>query len=150
MVPPSLAVLADPPIRQIDATAMDYFIIEMVNTLRDSSAVAAARSKKIEQEMIEAGLLPPPPAPLSLATKVESARDSVTSLPSRTAAKLGLDEEEEGVRARLEGIGMHIGANFTERYVSLPVYFAKFMIADACRIVVYAAIDHYLEIHSTS
>jgi len=115
MVPPSLAVLADPPIRQIDAAAMDYFLIEMVNTLRDSSAVAAARSKKIEQEMIEAGLLPPLPAPLSLATKVESSRDSVTSLTSRTAGKSGLDEEEEGVRVRLEGIGMHVGANFTER-----------------------------------
>jgi hypothetical protein len=117
MVPPNLAALADLPIRQIDASAMDYFLIEMVNTLRISSAVAAARSKKIEQEMIEAGLLPQPPAPLAVATKNESARDSVTSLTSRTAGKSGLDEEEEGVRTRLEGIGMHVGANFTERCV---------------------------------
>ena len=118
MVPSSLALLADPAIRQIDAAAMDYFLIEMVNTLRDSSAVAAARSKKIEQEMIEAGLLPPLPAPLSLPAKVELGSDSVTNLASRTAGKSSLDEEEEGVRARLEGIGMHVGANFTERCVS--------------------------------
>jgi len=117
---PTLAALADPPIRQIDASVMDYLLIEMVNTLRSSSAVATARSKKIEQEMIEAGLLPPPPPPLpvlSVPTKNESPRDSVTSLGSRAAGKLGLDEEEEGVRIRLEGIGIHVGANFTERYV---------------------------------
>jgi trafficking protein particle complex subunit 6 len=118
MVPPNLAALADPPIRQIDAAAMDYFLIEMVNTLRISSAVAAARSKMIEQEMIEAGLLPSPPAAHSLPPKNESATDSVTSLSSRTAGKSGLDEEEEAVRTRLEGIGMHVGANFTERCVS--------------------------------
>jgi hypothetical protein len=118
MVPQNLAALADPPIRQIDASAMDYLLIEMVNTLRVSSAVAAARSKKIEQEMIEAGLLPPPPPPaLSLPTKNDPARDSVTSL-SRTAGKTILDEEE-GLRTRLEGIGMHVGANFTERCVSI-------------------------------
>lgn len=115
MVPPNLAALADPPIRQVDTSVMDYFLIEMVNTLRSSSAVAAARSKKIEQEMIEAGLLPPPPPTLSLSTKNESARDSVTSLNSRTAGKPSLDEEEEGVRTRLEGIGMHVGENFAER-----------------------------------
>ncbi|KAF8220814.1 transport protein particle component [Tricholoma matsutake] len=115
VVPPNLVALADPPIRQIDGSAMDYFLIEMVNTLRVSSAVAAARSKKIEQEMIEAGLLPPPPPAHSLPTNNEPARDSVTSLTSRTAIKSGLDEEEEGVRTRLEGIGMHVGANFTER-----------------------------------
>jgi hypothetical protein len=100
---------------------MDYFLIEMVNALRASSAVATARSKMIEEEMIEAGLLPPPPpAALSLPKK-ESARDSVTSLTSRTAGKSALDEQEEAVRTRLEGIGMHIGANFTERYVSDPI-----------------------------
>jgi hypothetical protein len=114
----NLAALADPPIRQIDASVMDYLLIEMVNTLRVSSAVAAARSKKIEQEMIEAGLLPPPPPALSLPTKNDPARDSVTSL-SRTAGRTILDEEEEGLRTRLEGIGMHVGANFTERCVAI-------------------------------
>ncbi|KAF4623365.1 hypothetical protein D9613_001401 [Agrocybe pediades] len=113
----SLAALADPPTHQIDGAAMDYFLIEMVATLRESAAVATARSKKIEQEMVEAGLIPPPiPVPSSL--KKDSARDSVTSLVSRTGSasgKGGWDEEEEPVRQRLEAIGMHVGSNFSER-----------------------------------
>lgn len=114
-IPPSLAVLADPPIRHIDGPAMDYFVIEMINTLRESAAVATARAKKIEQEMAEAGLIPPT-AP-AVPAKKESARDSVTSLASRSGKALAVDEEEEAVRVRLEAIGMHVGANFTERYV---------------------------------
>lgn len=116
----SLAALADPPLNQIDGAAMDYFIIEMVATLRESAAVATARAKKIEQEMLEAGLIPPPlPVPSSL-KKDNSARDSVTSLVSRTGSAAGkgtLDEEEEPVRQRLEAIGMHVGSNFSERCV---------------------------------
>jgi len=115
----SLSALADPPTRQIDGAAMDYFLIEMVATLRESAAVATARSKKIELEMVEAGLLPPPiPVPSSL--KKDSARDSVTSLVSRTGSasgKGGWDEEEEPVRQRLEAIGIHVGSNFSERCV---------------------------------
>ncbi|KAF8168539.1 NO signaling/Golgi transport ligand-binding domain-containing protein [Crassisporium funariophilum] len=115
----NLATLADPPIRQIDGAAMDYFLIELVATLRDSAAVATARAKKVEQQMLEAGLIPPPPpVPLSL-KKESSARDSVTSLVSRTGSaagsKSGFDDEEEPVRQRLESIGMHVGANFSER-----------------------------------
>lgn len=115
----SLAALADPPNRLVDAAVMDYFLIELVNTLRVSAAVATARSKKIEQEMIEAGLIPPPPAPaaLTLSSKKDSARDSVTSLNSRTGKSAVVDEEEEAVRTRLEAIGLHVGANFTERCV---------------------------------
>lgn len=116
----SLAALADPPLRQIDGAAMDYFLIEMVATLRESAAVATARAKKIEQEMVEAGLIPAPlPVPSSL-KKDSSARDSVTSLASRTGSATGkntLDEEEEPVRQRLEAIGMHVGSNFSERCV---------------------------------
>ena len=59
---PSLAAVADPAPRYVDGAAMDYFVIEMVNTLRASSAVATARAKKVEQEMIDAGLMPPPTA----------------------------------------------------------------------------------------
>ena len=121
----SLAVLADPPLRQIDGAAMDYFLIEMVATLRESAAVATARSKKIEQEMMDAGLIPPPvPVPTALkkdGSAKDSARDSVTSLVSRTGSAAGkgtLDEEEEPVRQRLEAIGMHVGANMAERSVS--------------------------------
>ncbi|RDB27291.1 Trafficking protein particle complex subunit 6B [Hypsizygus marmoreus] len=113
LVPANLAALADPPTKQIDAAVMDYFLIELVNTLRVSSAVATARSKKIEQEMVEAGLIPAPmPTSHSLPLKKESARDSVTSLKGKAPA---IDEEEEAVRTRLEAIGIHVGANFTER-----------------------------------
>ena len=119
----SLAALADPPIRQIDGAAMDYFLIELVATLRESAAVATARSKKVEKEMLEAGLIPPPtPVPSSLKKdKDSSARDSDTSLISRsgsaTGGKSAADEDEEPVRQRLEAIGMHVGANFSERSV---------------------------------
>jgi len=115
-IPPSLAVLADPPIRHIDGPAMDYFVIEMVNALRESAAVATARAKKIENEMAEAGLIPPASSlPPAVPAKKESARDSVTSLASRSGKSQAVDEEEEAIRIRLEAIGMHVGANFTER-----------------------------------
>ena len=117
-----LAALADPPIRQIDGAAMDYFLIEMVATLRESAAVATARSKKIEKEMMDAGLIPPPIA-ISLGSKKEnSARDSAASLVSKTGSASGKgawDDEEEPVRLRLEAIGMHVGANFSERFVTI-------------------------------
>ena len=121
----TLAALADPPIPQIDGAAMDYFLIEAVAALRESAAVATARAKKIEQEMLEAGLIPPPtPVPSSLKKdKDNPAKDSVTSLISKTGSAAGgksvLDEEEEPVRQRLEAIGMHVGANFSERSVTL-------------------------------
>ena len=123
----TLAALADPPIRQVDGAVMDYFLIELVATLRESAAVATARSKKIEQEMVEAGLIPPPvPVPSSL-KKDSSARDSVTSLASRSGSAAGgksvADDEEEPVRQRLEAIGMHVGANFTERFVFPCIHF---------------------------
>ena len=105
-----IATLADPPLRLMDGAAMDYFLIEMINTLRTSSAVAAARSQEIEREMVDAGLLPPPPPPSSL--KKEN-RDSVGGL----TAKGPVTDEEEGLRVRLESIGMHVGANITERRV---------------------------------
>jgi hypothetical protein len=75
--------------------------------------------------MLEAGLIPPPtPVPSSLKKdKDNSTRDSVTSLNSRSGSAAGgksvVDEDEEPVRQRLEAIGMHVGANFSERSVSL-------------------------------
>ncbi|KAF7299067.1 hypothetical protein MIND_00855000 [Mycena indigotica] len=121
LVPQGLLALADPPLRQIDGAAMDYFLIELVNTLRVSSAVATERSKKIEAEMVEAGLIPapvvPPPHPLKK-DAMASARESTTSLNSRASTggrPSAADEAEEAVRTRLETIGMHVGANFTER-----------------------------------
>jgi len=108
--PSALSVLADPPIRMVDVAVMDYLLIEAVNALRASSVVAAARTKKIERDMAEAGLLPPPPA------KQQNQTDSISSMPGKM---LGSVDEEEGVRSRLEVIGMHVGGNFAERYVVL-------------------------------
>ncbi|KAG5728802.1 Trafficking protein particle complex subunit 6B [Termitomyces sp. T112] len=116
LVPSNLAALADPPVRQIDAAAMDYFLIELVNTLRESSAVATARQKKVEKEMIEAGLIPPPAQVAPAVPKKETGRDSLTSLNSKSGKTVPVvDEEEDAVRVRLEAIGIHVGANFTER-----------------------------------
>ncbi|TFK81724.1 transport protein particle component [Polyporus arcularius HHB13444] len=111
---PSLAAVADPPPRYVDGAAMDYFVIEMVNTLRASSAVATARAKKVEQEMIDAGLMPTPAA-VPPALKGSQLRQSHGSDGSRDSiSKDGKDEDEE-LRARLEAMGMHVGANMAER-----------------------------------
>ncbi|KAI0271659.1 TRAPP complex subunit trs33 [Gloeopeniophorella convolvens] len=107
-VAPSLAALADPQPRLMDAAAMDYFLIEAVQALRQSSAVADARAKKVEDEMIEAGLIPPPPPP-QVKVKKDAPRDSMGG------AVPGAEDDEEGLRARLEAIGLHVGANITER-----------------------------------
>lgn len=117
---PSLAAVADPSPRYVDGAAMDYFIIEMVNTLRASSAVATVRAKKVEQEMIDAGLMPTPAA-VPPALKKSQLRDSIGSDGSGSLAKDGKDEEEE-LRARLEAIGMHVGANMAERYVYIVLH----------------------------
>ncbi|KIL57738.1 hypothetical protein M378DRAFT_200713 [Amanita muscaria Koide BX008] len=118
----TLASLAEPPIHYMDGAAMDYFLIEMVNTLRSSSAVSTARSKKIEKQMIDAGILPPPPPSKDLPSKENGTpRDSLTSLNPKTGSGIKsqalqvTDEDEEALRTRLEAIGMHVGANFAER-----------------------------------
>jgi len=110
----------DGPPRLIDGAAMDYFLIELVSTVRESAAFATRRQKAIEAEMAEAGLVPSLPA--TTAASKPSARDSVTSLGSKKAGGAYYDEEEEPVRARLEAIGMHVGANFSERCVSSRKY----------------------------
>ena len=111
---PLVAAMADAPMRYMDGAAFDFFLIEMVNTLRVSSAHAQARAHKVEQEMIDAGLLP---APLPTPATRKDHRDSATSLASRVTTKV--EDEEEGLKLRLEAIGMHVGANITERYVVL-------------------------------
>ncbi|KAF9071479.1 hypothetical protein BDP27DRAFT_1419043 [Rhodocollybia butyracea] len=59
-----LAALADPQIRHFDSAMMDYFLIEVVNTLRESSKVALNRERKREKERVEAGLILPPALPM--------------------------------------------------------------------------------------
>ncbi|KAI6028101.1 NO signaling/Golgi transport ligand-binding domain-containing protein [Pisolithus marmoratus] len=95
-----MTTLADPPVLYVDGALMDYLVIEAVSALRISSAVAAARATKIEHEMAQAGFVP----------KVQDNRDSLSSNASRH-----VDEEDEGIRARLEAIGMHVGANYAEK-----------------------------------
>lgn len=109
---PLVTAMADAPLRFMDGAAFDFFLIEMVNTLQTSSAYAQARARKVEQEMIDAGLLP---APLPTPVIRKEHKDSTTSLTSKATTKV--DDEEEGLRLRLESIGMHVGANITERYV---------------------------------
>ena len=111
---PLVTAMADTPVRFMDGAAFDFFLIEMVNTLRVSSAHAQARARKVEQEMIDTGLLP---APLPTPAMRKDHKDSTTSLASKATTKV--DDEEEGLRLRLEAIGMHVGANITERYVYL-------------------------------
>lgn len=119
---PSLAQLSSPVPHHISSLAMDYFLIEMTSTLRDSAAFASKKQKEIESEMRETGLVPPVTGISGLKRDKEresSARDSVTSLSSNKGAKMQdpEDREEEPLRQRLEQIGMHVGANFAERCV---------------------------------
>ncbi|KAG1746830.1 NO signaling/Golgi transport ligand-binding domain-containing protein [Suillus lakei] len=104
----AISTLADLPVRMVDSAAMDYLLIEAVNALHVSSAVAFARARKIERDMVEAGLVPPPPPP----AKQQNLRDSASSTSGKILVPA---DEEEGVRSRLEAIGMHVGNNFAER-----------------------------------
>jgi hypothetical protein len=116
-----LSTSTDTPAHQVDGVLMDYFLIEVVAALRASSAVAMERTRKLEAEINRAGILPPVPAKDATSTSMASARDSTLSLSSVKGSgtpkpgAVPLDEEEEAVRVRLEAIGVHVGANFTER-----------------------------------
>ncbi|KAH7103147.1 transport protein particle component [Auriculariales sp. MPI-PUGE-AT-0066] len=96
----ALSMSADPPTPYIDAAALDYLLVELVPTLRDSAGVSGARAQETEDEMRAAGLL----AHLPAASKA-SKRDS-------TAFQ---DPAEDALRVRLEAVGAHVGANLAER-----------------------------------
>ena len=129
LITPSLSALSDPPVHLADTAALDYLIIEMVHTLRDSSRTALARIKKLENEMKEAGLDPSPAPPEKGPTIKEKeklkkgGRDSPGGTRMRVASSTGtvagveieVDEEEQNLRLRLESIGLHVGANIAER-----------------------------------
>jgi hypothetical protein len=87
-----LSALANPAVPQIDSAVLDYFIIEAINTLRQSAAVATRRQKDLEEEMAKANLLQQP--------------------QSREAQQ---DAAEETLKARLEGMGSRVGASLVER-----------------------------------
>ncbi|KAG8758423.1 Trafficking protein particle complex subunit 33 [Serendipita sp. 396] len=91
----SLVALSNPVSAQIDGALFDYFLVETVNTLRQSSAVATRRQKELEDEMAKANLLPQAP----------NQRIQVQ------------DTEDEALKLRLEGIGAQVGASLVERLV---------------------------------
>jgi hypothetical protein len=63
----------------------------------------------------------------------ETPRDSMTSISSKTASKLQpADDEEEALRARLEAIGMHVGANFSERCTAPPCAYISTYVSSDC------------------
>ena len=61
LITSSLLALSDAPSNQhqVDASVQDYFLIELVQTLRHSSQVARERARQREEEMVANGLLPP-------------------------------------------------------------------------------------------
>ena len=140
LVTPTLSLLADPPIKLADAAALDYLLIEMVHTLRASAAVATDRVKRVERELVDAGLgqvqaSAPPPPEKEKSTPVKDkerlrldGRDSAASSRTRLSSLVGqgqapegvvteTEEDEEALRLRLEAIGLHVGANTAERCV---------------------------------
>ena len=118
LLSPGISLLADPPTNLVDAILHDYFLIELVNTLRVSSAVATKRAKDRENEMIKAGLIPAVAQPSAPPQNVLSppSKEGLGIGHGRGAAIEKVDEAEEALRARLESMGMHVGANLAERY----------------------------------
>ncbi|TDL22370.1 transport protein particle component [Rickenella mellea] len=120
LVTPTLSLLADPPPRFLDAAAYDYLVIEMVGALRGGAKRAEEKRRAVEKEMIEAGLLPASSSSLEKQGKKEKDRESTGSGGSGVRSSgLGVtkvdDPEEEGLRVRLEAIGIHVGSNIAER-----------------------------------
>jgi len=96
----ALQPAAEPVSSHVDSSVLDYLLVELVPTLRDSAAVSGARATKIEDEMRAAGLLSHLPV-ASKAAKRESTSPG--------------DPAEDALRIRLESVGAHVGANLAER-----------------------------------
>ncbi|KAF8647255.1 hypothetical protein AX14_008993 [Amanita brunnescens Koide BX004] len=63
----------------------------------------------------------------------ETPRDSMTSISSKTASKIQpAHDEQEALRARLEAIGMHVGANFSERCTAPPCAYISTYVSSDC------------------
>jgi hypothetical protein len=93
----SITALANPLVAQMDSAAYDYLLIELIPTLRSSTQVATMRTKALEAEMQKAHLIQP---------SAEKEKE-----------KGGEKDPDEPLKARLESIGMHVGANLVERHV---------------------------------
>ena len=131
LITPSLLSLTDEPLNQnqIDASVQDYFLIELMHTLRHSSRVARDKLKQREEDMLVNGLLT---STLAAAGSTGASGQgpegfgstSKMSLGSSTAAggasaKPSANDEDEAVRIRLDALGAHVGANLAERCVGL-------------------------------
>jgi len=92
---------------------MEFLMIELVHTLRESARTAMKKSRTQEEEMVAAGLLPAP-ASSSITTPSlrgsSSVRDSMASEDSKV-----FEEEEDALKSRLESIGAVVGGNLAER-----------------------------------
>ncbi|CAG7852364.1 SubName: Full=Uncharacterized protein {ECO:0000313/EMBL:CCA68596.1} [Serendipita indica DSM 11827] len=91
----ALGTLANPPLALVDGAMFDYFLMEMVATIRQSSVVASQRQKQLEDEMANANLLQH--------SQHRSGHQQLT---------------EDALRARLDNIGAQVGASLVEKSVS--------------------------------
>lgn len=88
----ALGTLANPPLALVDGAMFDYFLMEMVATIRQSSVVASQRQKQLEDEMANANLLQH--------SQHRSGHQQLT---------------EDALRARLDNIGAQVGASLVEK-----------------------------------
>ena len=87
--------------------------------------------------MVDAGLLPEP-------TPAKTPRESINSATGNNRKTPTVDEAEEAIRVRLETMGMHAGANYTERYATVhPNHTCHIYMSSAD----YVVISLYLETH---
>jgi len=94
-----LPALANPLVPQIDSAVLDYFLIEVVNTLRQSATVATRRQRELEDEMAKASLL-----------------------QQHQTHETQHNTTEEALKVRLEGLGSRVGASLVERQASPPFW----------------------------
>ncbi|KAG8905836.1 Trafficking protein particle complex subunit 33 [Tulasnella sp. 403] len=106
---PAVIALAEDNTKLVDGAAFDYFSIELVRTLRESSKTATERIRVREEEMIAAGLLSPSAA--SVPASFEGKKDVIA--PGQEARQV--ESDEEALRVRLENIGAIAGGNLAER-----------------------------------
>ena len=90
----ALATLANPPLSYVDGAMFDYFLMEMVATIRQSSIVAGQRQRQLEDEMANANLL----------------QHSQHRIGHQNLA-------EDALRARLDNMGAQVGASLVEKSV---------------------------------
>ena len=121
LITSSLLVLFTAPSNQyqVDASVQDYFLIKLVQTLRHSSQITRERARQ-QEEMVANGLLPPVSASGTIVNVVNAsglastcARTSPSGIMS-VATKGPVNGEEEAIRAWLDALGVHVGANLAE------------------------------------